>query len=128
MASPLRPAGIFLQSSSQFSNVNDFSDLLMCPLFCIRFMPGNNNLVVTVCHSLIYILNVSTGKFTGATCSLIQGRTLSIEINELGTLMWVGNDRGYIEVKYLGVVFTSDEIGLCLTKLFRKISVFSLGI
>jgi len=61
-------------------------------------MPGNNNLVVTVCHALVFILNVSTGKFTGATCSLIQGQTLSIEINELGTLMWVGNDRGYIEV------------------------------
>ena len=29
---------------------------------------------------------------------LFQGRTLSVELNELGTLMWVGNDRGYIEV------------------------------
>ena len=27
-----------------------------------------------------------------------QGKTLSVELNELGTLMWVGNDRGYIEV------------------------------
>ena len=35
-------------------------------------MPGNNNLVLTVCRQTIYILNVSTGKFTGATCSLIQ--------------------------------------------------------
>ena len=23
---------------------------------------------------------------------------MSVELNELGTLMWVGNDRGYIEV------------------------------
>lgn len=67
------------------------------PVAACRFMPGNNNLVVTLCRHSIYILNISTGKFTGATCSLIQGQTLSVEVNERGTLMWVGNDRGYIE-------------------------------
>ena len=30
--------------------------------------------------------------------NLFQGKTLSVELNELGTLMWTGNDRGYIEV------------------------------
>jgi len=40
-----------------------------------RFMPGNNNLVVTLCRYSVYILNISTGKFTGATCSLIQVKT-----------------------------------------------------
>ena len=43
-----------------------------------RFMPGNNNLVVTLCRYSVYILNISTGKFTGATCSLIQVRTLTL--------------------------------------------------
>jgi hypothetical protein len=29
----------------------------------------------------------------------LQGLTLAVEVNELGTMMWVGNDRGYIEVR-----------------------------
>lgn len=69
---------------------------LVC-LFC-RFLPKNNNLVVCGVNSgAVRLFNVSTGKFVAHVSSPVLGKSLCAEVNHLGSVLWVGSDRGYIE-------------------------------
>ncbi len=65
--------------------------------FC-RFLPRNNNLVVCgLASGTVKLMNVSTGKFVTDVGSPVLGKSLCAEINQLGSLLWVGGDRGYVE-------------------------------
>ena len=64
-----------------------------------RFLPRNNNLIAcALSNGVLQVLNVSTGKFNhdcaGAT---MLGKTLAVCLNATGSVLWAGNDRGYIE-------------------------------
>lgn len=68
-------------------------------LFC-RFLPKNNNLVVCGvggAGGAVRLFNVSTGKFVAHVSSPVLGKSLCAEVNHLGSVLWVGSDRGYIE-------------------------------
>jgi WD40 repeat protein len=65
--------------------------------FC-RFLPKNNNLVVCgVSGGCIRLMNVSTGKFLPDVSSPVLGKSLCAQINQHGSVLWVGSDRGYVE-------------------------------
>ena len=67
-------------------------------IFC-RFLPRNNNLIIcALSNGVLQVLNISTGKFNhdchGAP---MLGKTLAVTLNATGSVLWAGNDRGYIE-------------------------------
>jgi len=67
-------------------------------IFC-RFLPRNNNLIIcALSNGVLQVLNISTGKFNhdchGAP---MLGKTLAVALNATGSVLWAGNDRGYIE-------------------------------
>lgn len=68
-------------------------------VWACRFLPRNNNLIVCALSTgVLQILNVSTGKFCcDGSGALLLGRALCVAMNSVGNLVWVGNDRGYIE-------------------------------
>jgi len=65
-------------------------------IFC-RFLPRNNNLIIcALSNGVLQVLNISTGKFATSGAPML-GKTLAFALNATGSVLWTGNDRGYIE-------------------------------
>lgn len=64
-----------------------------------RFLPRNNNLIIcALSNGVLQVLNVSTGKFNqDAGGAPMLGATMTVTLNATGSVLWAGNDRGYIE-------------------------------
>ena len=62
-----------------------------------RFLPGNNNLVVTgSVGGLVQIINISTGIFPASGTSTVPGAVLSLAVSSQDNLVWAGTDRGTV--------------------------------
>lgn len=66
-------------------------------LSAARFLPGNNNLVVTGgLAGHVQLINISTGIFPSAGTSTVGGSVLSLEAAAQDCLVWAGTDRGTV--------------------------------
>jgi len=66
-------------------------------LTAARFLPGNNNLVVTGgLAGHVQIINISTGIFPPAGTSTVGGSVLCLEASVQDSLVWIGTDRGTV--------------------------------
>lgn len=84
-----------LTKRTQLRCVRDFEGSSY--LYFCRFLPLNNNLIVCgVSSGVVRLINISTGKFIQDGSPML-GKSLSVEVNQQGSLLWVGNDRGNIE-------------------------------
>jgi len=78
--------------------VRTLSSTPRCPLLCVRFLPGNNNLLVTGGEAgFVQITNVSTGTFPPSGTSSVAGKVLCLAVSPQGdALVWAGTDRSTI--------------------------------
>ena len=66
-------------------------------LTSVRFLPGNNNLVVTGSRAgLVQIINISTGIFPTSGTSTLPGSVLCLAVSSQDDLVWAGTDRGAV--------------------------------
>merc|ERR1712223_2184475 len=66
-------------------------------LSAARFLPGNNNLVVTGgLAGHVQLINISTGIFPSAGTSTVGGSVLCLEASVQDSLVWIGTDRGTV--------------------------------
>jgi len=87
-----------LQSGLELRRIDGLLPRGVFVVFC-RFLPRNNNLIIcALSNGVLQVLNISTGKFNhdchGAP---MLGKTLAVTLNATGSVLWAGNDRGYIE-------------------------------
>jgi len=103
LSQPVQPQikSVRRQLSVPFSRFKRSDGLLPRGVFVIfcRFLPRNNNLIIcALSNGVLQVLNISTGKFNhdchGAP---MLGKTLAVALNATGSVLWAGNDRGYIE-------------------------------
>jgi WD40 repeat protein len=66
-------------------------------LTAARFLPGNNNLVVTGgLAGHVQLINISTGIFPASGTSTVPGSVLCLEAAPQDGLVWAGTDRGTV--------------------------------
>lgn len=83
--------------SNTGQNIRVIKDNSGCPVNACRFMPLNNNLIVTGNEKgYIQVFNMSTGKCTKDGSSKGTAAIRCLEFDPSGTLLWAGDDKGVL--------------------------------
>lgn len=78
-------------------NIRIIKDNYGCSVNACRFMPLNNNLIITGNQKgIIQVFNVSTGKCTKDGVSKGFAAIRCLEFDPSGTLLWAGDDKGVL--------------------------------
>jgi len=109
------------------AKVRQLNDSFRSSVNACRFMPLNNNLVVTGNQKgYIQVFNVSTGKCAKDGVAKANAAVKCMEFNPAGTLLWTGDEKGMV-MSFLFNIITGklsrcSKIQLCYNKCITSIS------